>query len=928
MVDISALPNENMTMTKLVDQNNLKERLNTRVDYRYLISGLYIDKPELVIPEDKQLFTRLNRCNELFEEVRTPREGVLDAVALKTISSLAYIQTAAIGKKGTTKEAFQLARKCAKIIKNHLADSEDVTAGFYQEFCHCHKTVGMMNFMSGRLPTFWFERRRLEKSFMTPRTRRIREIIDASQHTKVKLITKMSSEGEQTSKEIVRINRCLEEAYENNNNQPISFFTFTIHPTLFSRSVENIFHVSFLIKEGKAELLLDENQLPVLRPSNKSNSQLTMSSSNDDDVADKQSEQVQSLTQLVLSLDMEQWENLVQIYVTSPKSQIITMSAGIMPDMYRHTARKSTVSKALKSSAILPVCNNPTTPYATYNNNTNHLDNESRQDSIIDITPCQIKVEEESPQQSQQRESFLIIPDNETEQMIIAEEYSHTNEDVICDILEQILDQITQPSIETTQSSSTQISRTASVDTQDVHSALDSIMNLVTENDNTDLLPSIATENQTETNVYTNVCENTPMECEGQVSTHLQSHVDDDIVEIEATSNAFRSDSCMCLCHKPVLSANDDYILFERALIQIRQKQQQERLLNNNCILQTLKRQHEELINIYQQNKNPKSSTATKIDQEQQTKSNVRDSQIQTDTAPIRNGKAESQYKPTLSSQSTNNSHFSQTTSRTYTTAFNTTSTGVVSKKSTMITKTTVISNNQSNVPSVLPPSPVSSNTSTSNTSHDVVDLTEEDEDDDANSQISTSRPVPIRQSTSATHLSTTSTATSSSSSLSPTAATTAATRTRPINRTIRPNNTTPNGQTFPLRSLPEHDPCDHSIARPQLGITQENATVRLTWNLPATPMESIHTYEIFAYKQSVTASTSDWKRIGTVKSMRLPMAVTLKEFQSNSHYAFAVRAVSTTNTIGPFCEPKTIFTGNTSVQPLHTSQLLNVPIP
>jgi hypothetical protein len=50
---------------------------------------------------------------------------------------------------------------------------------------------------------------------------------------------------------------------------------------------------------------------------------------------------------------------------------------------------------------------------------------------------------------------------------------------------------------------------------------------------------------------------------------------------------------------------------------------------------------------------------------------------------------------------------------------------------------------------------------------------------------------------------------------------------------------------------------------------------------------------------------------------MRLPMAVTLKEFQSNSHYAFAVRAVSINNNIGPFCEPKTIFTGNT----LHTNQ-------
>ena len=222
----------------------------------------------------------------------------------------------------------------------------------------------------------------------------------------------------------------------------------------------------------------------------------------------------------------------------------------------------------------------------------------------------------------------------------------------------------------------------------------------------------------------------------------------------------------MCLCHKPVLSANDDYILFERALKQIRQKQQQERLLNNNCILQTLKRQHEELINIYQQNKNPKSSTATKIDREQQTKSNVRDSQIQTDTTPTTNGRTIPQYKSTLSSQPTNDSHFSQATSRTYTTAcnslplpststlsqltprlpVNTTSTAIASKKLTMITKTTLVSNNQSNVPLLLPPSPVSSTTSTSNMSHDIVDLTEDDDDDDANSQISTPQPVPIRQ--------------------------------------------------------------------------------------------------------------------------------------------------------------------------------------
>ena len=59
---------------------------------------------------------------------------------------------------------------------------------------------------------------------------------------------------------------------------------------------------------------------------------------------------------------------------------------------------------------------------------------------------------------------------------------------------------------------------------------------------------------------------------------------------------------------------------------------------------------------------------------------------------------------------------------------------------------------------------------------------------------------------------------------------------------------------------------------------------------------------------------------------MRLPIAVSLKEFQQNSHYAFAIRAVSIDNRFGPFSEAKMIFTSPNPhlTQPLQTSHLLN----
>lgn len=88
------------------------------------------------------------------------------------------------------------------------------------------------------------------------------------------------------------------------------------------------------------------------------------------------------------------------------------------------------------------------------------------------------------------------------------------------------------------------------------------------------------------------------------------------------------------------------------------------------------------------------------------------------------------------------------------------------------------------------------------------------------------------------------------------------------ITRPTRPNNSTSNSQLIALRPLPEHTPCDHSIACPRLSITQENATVRLTWNLHSTPMESIKNYEIYAYKQNAAATSSDWKKVRKAKSI------------------------------------------------------------
>ncbi|CAF1317994.1 unnamed protein product [Rotaria sordida] len=646
------------------------------------------------------------------------------------------------------------------------------------------------------------------------------------------------------------------------------------------------------------------------------------------------------------------------------------MSTTILPDIYRHTARKSTISRNVKiSSNNLPLYNS-----------TSIVDNNNIKEEKIIFDQIQSDYKFEKNIQ-QQKQSFLILPDNEIEQMIIEQ----TNEEIIKDILEQIQKQISNDYLN--QTNGIQIIST------DIHTCIDSLLNHFDTNNN----ESISTINDVQMEDITrSLTEQTSMESDQQSSTLSQF----DIIEPEESISTSHAHLCTCQCHQTtsnsvIINPTNEYILFERILQQTRQEEQEKQILNNNNrLLQTLKHQHQELMNFYQ-----KQTNINKIDREQQTiHIDQQDSQIQTDSTTIQqqqNSKSNVYVYVNGINPVPTPKIFPTTNPRPFNTFLtpirttgpslqqlipcltttNTASTITLTNKISIIKKITsipIINSHPPPPPPPLPPPPLVTS-SLSSTSHDIVDLTEED--DDHTNKISTekiSSTAPVRilfsfdieilcdklkkdiqqylndllpplvtSSLSSTshdivdlteedddHTNKISTEKISSTApeQNPISAPTTI-RNQPTNRPIRPNTTIPLGQAFLSRPLPEHNSCDNTIARPQLSITHDNTIVRLTWNLPSTPMESIQNYEIYAYKQNVTTTSSDWKKIGTVKSMRLPMAVTLKEFQCNCHYAFAVRAISINNNTGPFCEPKTIFTGNIPIEPLNTSQILNLSL-
>ncbi|XP_027509961.1 activating transcription factor 7-interacting protein 1 isoform X5 [Corapipo altera] len=97
---------------------------------------------------------------------------------------------------------------------------------------------------------------------------------------------------------------------------------------------------------------------------------------------------------------------------------------------------------------------------------------------------------------------------------------------------------------------------------------------------------------------------------------------------------------------------------------------------------------------------------------------------------------------------------------------------------------------------------------------------------------------------------------------------------------------------------------------KPQLKLArvQSQNGIVLSWSVMEVDRScaNVDSYHLYAYHEDPSATMpSQWKKIGEVKALPLPMACTLTQFVSGSKYYFAVRAKDIYGRFGPFCDPQ-----------------------
>ena len=258
---------------------------------------------EVAVPDQNNhsLMQFICENNEIFTEVDAPREASMDAVCMRNLSKMCRQRAE---NMTTNMHEFRMDEFGHK-IKTMLGVEENAPVDMKKWVLlgqtvkkYIHKSPSL-TYMFGALDTVPPEPK--EKK---TRETKSKQATKASQlqETQAAVIKETTVNANQTDVIVSHVFKCAVTQFKINNKQPFNYFKFVINPECFGTSVENMFHVSFLIKEGKVGIsICGETGDPLLHPL--TSKQMTERRTQND-----------PKNQVVLSFSQSEWSQLIKKY--------------------------------------------------------------------------------------------------------------------------------------------------------------------------------------------------------------------------------------------------------------------------------------------------------------------------------------------------------------------------------------------------------------------------------------------------------------------------------------------------------------------------------------------------------------------------------------------------------------------------------------
>lgn len=284
-----------------------------RRQYRQLIVSVQRQREDIVNAASDSLTEALEEANVLFDAVSRTREAALDAQFLVLASDLGKEKAKQLN---SDMSYFNQVAFCDFLFvfvglnwmeagEHELSGCDDNIALSFWGAVHKEATSWTL-----RAETFHFlfGSFKSEPSARRRRPGRHRKALKLEERgdmpTKLRKLD-LGTNQEATEKEVERILGLLQTYFLKYPDTPISYFEFVIDPNSFSRTVENIFYVSFIIRDGFARIRLDQDRLPILEPININQ------------VGEGNDPSPHGRKQGVISLSLQDWKNIVATFEIS-----------------------------------------------------------------------------------------------------------------------------------------------------------------------------------------------------------------------------------------------------------------------------------------------------------------------------------------------------------------------------------------------------------------------------------------------------------------------------------------------------------------------------------------------------------------------------------------------------------------------------------
>ncbi|KAF3928149.1 hypothetical protein AA313_de0204685 [Arthrobotrys entomopaga] len=252
--------------TQFYDPNqSMAERRRVKGAYNDIQQELVDNRENFLKSGNQDLIHYLKKTGDLFTNVKQTSDAMVDGKVQVEIGKIAAEKAKRVGNSNTNTglDMDEFISKCIQFMaKSRPGDSGDGHDWSYmgrEAATPSLKRAMPSDFMYG--PIGIQKRQRVLKERKRAVRRRPEEYIRP-----IDLDEKAIARNENsTTKNVILVNECLENYISNldeDEGESVNYFKFVINPHSYSQTIENMFYLAFLVRDGRAAIQESEDGLP------------------------------------------------------------------------------------------------------------------------------------------------------------------------------------------------------------------------------------------------------------------------------------------------------------------------------------------------------------------------------------------------------------------------------------------------------------------------------------------------------------------------------------------------------------------------------------------------------------------------------------------------------------------------------------------